>query len=153
MPTDSTFNHAIVTVDVPVRFAETDLMGIVHHAAYLVWFEIGRVAWMDAAGMPYTEIAANSRHFAVTGIHVEYRAAARFGDTIRVQTKVAQLRSRQISFIYELYNARDQTLLATGRSDHICVDLEGHMAKVPSHILERLEQGADQLATGERNVE
>ena len=55
-----------VALDIPVRFAETDAMGVVHHSNYIVWFEAARVAWMDAAGMPYTEVAAGGNHFAVT---------------------------------------------------------------------------------------
>ena len=74
-PVDELAN-AVVTVDVDVRFAETDSMGVVHHANYVVWFEVGRVAWMKAAGMPYTEIAASGHHLAVTAIHAEYRASS-----------------------------------------------------------------------------
>jgi YbgC/YbaW family acyl-CoA thioester hydrolase len=96
---------APVAVDIPVRFAETDAMGVVHHSAYIVWFEAGRIAWMAAAGMPYTEIAAAGRHFAVTAIHAEYRHAARFGDTVRVVTRLAKLRSRFVEFVYDVLNA------------------------------------------------
>jgi len=141
-------NHleeAIVATDLAVRFAETDAMGVVHHGAYVVWFECGRVAWMVAAQMPYTEVAASGHHFAVTGIHTAYRASARFGDTVRILTRLTKLRSRQVEFSYEVRKASDATLLATGVSEHVCVDLAGHMAKIPSLILERLEQGAIRL--------
>jgi acyl-CoA thioester hydrolase len=136
---------AVVTVDVEVRFAETDLMGIVHHASYIVWFEIGRVAWMKAAGMPYTEIADSGHHFAVTAIQAAYRTPARFGDTVRIHTWLARLRSRQIEFAYELRNLANNALLATGVSEHICVDLEGRMAKIPQTIVDRLFAGAASL--------
>jgi acyl-CoA thioester hydrolase len=154
IPSDSssTFNDAVVTAEVDVRFAETDLMGVVHHATYIVWFEIGRVAWMKAAQMPYTEIAASGHHFAVTGIHAAYRASARFGDTVRISTRLAKLRSRQVEFSYELRNGADNLLLATGVSEHICVDLEGRMAKIPQQITERLEAGAVALASRCRNT-
>jgi acyl-CoA thioester hydrolase len=138
--------QAVVATQVDVRFAETDLMGVVHHAAYVVWFEVGRVAWMRAAGMPYTEIAASGHHFAVTGIHAEYRASARFGDTIRIQTRLAELRSRQVKFTYDLLRIADESLIATGVSEHICVDLAGRMAKIPPPIVERLLAGAVALA-------
>lgn len=134
------------TLAIPVRFAETDLMGVVHHSAYVVWFEAGRVAWMDAAGMPYPEIAALGRHFAVTGIQAEYRAAAYFGEVIEVVTWLAQLRSRQVAFQYEVRRTGTAELLATGRSDHICVDLDGRMAKIPVAVIDRLQAGAIQLA-------
>lgn len=137
--------NAVVTVDVEVRFAETDSMGVVHHANYITWFEVGRVAWMKAAGMPYTEIAASGHHLAVTGIRAEYRASARFGDTVRISARLASLRSRQVEFTYELRNLADDTLLATGVSEHICVDLVGRMAKIPEPIVARLQAGARQL--------
>lgn len=132
-------------VDIDVRFAETDSMGVVHHAAYVVWFEVGRVALMKAVGMPYTEIAAGGHHFAVTGIHAEYRASARFGDTIRILTRIEELRSRQIKFGYELRKLSDNTIIATGVSEHICVDLSGRMAKIPPEVATRLIQGANNL--------
>jgi acyl-CoA thioester hydrolase len=136
---------AVVAVDVDVRFAETDLMGVVHHAAYVVWFEVGRVAWMAAAGMPYTEIAAGGHHFAVTGIHASYRLSARFGDTVRIHTRLAELRSRQVKFSYELRRVADEAVIATGVSEHICVDLEGRMTKIPPTVADRLWAGAAAL--------
>jgi acyl-CoA thioester hydrolase len=138
--------QAVVTTAVDVRFAETDLMGVVHHAAYVVWFEVGRIAWMQTAGMPYTEIAASGHHFAVTGIQAAYRASARFGDTIRIQTRLADLRSRQVKFTYELRKLSDDALIATGVSEHICVDLAGRMAKIPQPVVDRLLAGAARLA-------
>lgn len=143
-------NAAVVAVDVDVRFAETDLMGVVHHASYIVWFEIGRVAWMKAAGMPYTDIAASGHHFAVTGIQAAYRAPARFGDTVQISTRMAKLRSRQIEFAYELRILADNALIATGVSEHICVDLEGRMAKIPQWIIDRLFAGAASLTMHKR---
>ena len=137
---------ARVGLDLAVRFVETDLMGVVHHSTYLVWFEAGRVAWMDAARMPYTEVAAGGFHFAVTGISAEYRSGARFGDTVRVVTWLSKLRSRQVAFKYEVRIANSDILLATGSSDHICVDLDGRMAKIPEFVVTRLSDGAFSLA-------
>ena len=137
--------EAAVSTEIAVRFAETDLMGVVHHGAYIVWFEVGRVAWMDAAGMPYREIAQGGNHFAVTGIHATYRSSATFGDILRIQTRLIKLRSRQVSFAYEVSHCDSAELLVTGSSDHICVDLDGRMAKLPQPILDRLWEGANAL--------
>lgn len=133
-----------VALDIRVRFAETDAMGIVHHSNYIVWFEAGRVAWMDAAGMPYAEVAAGGNHFAVTGVQVEYRTPVRFDDRLQVITRLVKLRSRQVSFAYEVRNAENE-LLVTGGSDHICVDLEGRMTRIPGHVMERLRTGTATL--------
>jgi acyl-CoA thioester hydrolase len=140
------WHDALVGLDISVRFAETDLMGVVHHSTYVIWFEAGRVAWMEAAQMPYTEVAQGGHHFAVTGVAAEYRAAARFGDPVRVITRLALLRSRQVNFAYEVVHAQSNLLLATGRSEHICVDLAGRMAKIPPAVMERLHTGAKNLA-------
>ena len=137
--------HAVVPLDLAVRFAETDLMGVVHHSSYVVWFEAGRVAWMAAAGMPYAEIAQTGHHFAVTAIHAEYRAAARFGDVVRVMTRLTRLRSRQVAFGYEVRHADTNALLTSGMSEHICVDLDGRMAKIPEGVITRLMAGAERL--------
>lgn len=130
-----------VTTELVVRFAETDAMGIVHHSAYIIWFEAARVAWMDAQGMPYARFAAEGNHFAVTGIDVAYRRPCRFGDVVEVETQVTQLRSRQVTFAYKVRRAGDGALLATGKSEHVCVDLEGRVATIPHAAMERLQQG------------
>lgn len=135
-----------VVIELPVRFAETDAMGVVHHSNYVIWFEAARVAWMDAARVPYTEFAASGHHFAVTAVQVEYRAPARFGDTVRITAAPGRLRSRHVSFHYTVHNARDGALLAAGHTEHVCVDLDGHMARIPQPLLARLEAGMAALA-------
>ncbi len=141
----TTWQLASTTLDIQVRFAETDLMGVVHHSVYLVWLEAGRIAWLDAAGMPYTEIAGGGNHFAVTGVRVEYRAPARFGDVVQVSTRLENLRSRQVSFAYEVRNAAGGALLATATTDHVCVDLGATIARIPDHVLRRMRAGAESI--------
>ncbi len=148
MTSEEALQQAIVSVTVDVRFAETDAMGVVHHAAYVVWLEMGRVAWLTAAGVPYTEVAASGHHFAVTGIHAQYRASCRFGDRVRIETRVNKLRSRQVEFGYELYHAATAVHLMSATSEHICVDLAGKMARLPANFLERLQAGAARVARG-----
>ncbi|MGL4649297.1 MAG: acyl-CoA thioesterase [Caldilineaceae bacterium] len=131
---------AVVTF--PVRFAETDAMGVVHHAAYVVWLEAGRIGWLDAAGVPYAQIAAEGRHFAVTGLQMSYRRSVRFGATVQIATRLAQVRSRQVSFTYAVHECNADgapgPLLATGVSEHVCVDLEGRVASLPARVLQVL---------------
>ena len=141
-----TLSKATVPLDITVRFAETDEMAVVHHSNYIVWFEAGRVAWMDAAGMPYREISAGGNHFAVTGIQVEYREPVRFGDGVRVFTWVTELRSRKVSFGYDVRRENNDRLIVSGASQHICVDLKGKMAKIPQAVYERLLAGNARLA-------
>lgn len=137
--------RAGAALDLQVRYVETDAMGIVHHSNYLVWFEAARVHWMDVAGVPYAEVAAGGNHFAVTAAGVEYRAPAHFGEVVRVTASLTQLRSRQVRFEYVVENAASAALLATGFTQHICVDLSGHMAKIPAAVLDRLIDGMQRL--------
>jgi len=141
-----------VTTTLDIRFAETDQMGVVHHSSYVIWFEVGRVAWMKAALMPYAEVADSGYNFAVTAIHASYRASCRFGDTVQIVTRLTKLRSRQIEFSYEVRHNTDQRVLATGSSEHICVDSAGKMTKIPQTIYDRLCAGAEQLAAIGRGV-
>jgi len=145
-------NQAKAALELPVRFVETDGMGIVHHSNYLVWFEAARVHWMDMAGVPYAEVAAGGNHFAVTAACIEYRAPARFGDTVRIIVSVTQLRSRQVRFDYSIENAASGVLLAAGYTEHICVDLSGRMARIPQPIMDRFIIGIERMAATGRQL-
>lgn len=126
-------------LDITVRFAETDLMGVVHHASYIVWFEAGRVAWMSAAGLPYAQISNAGYNFAVTDVQCRYRTAIRFGDPVQVITRLAGLRSRQVEFTYEVVNSETGALCAVGSSSHICVDNSGAMTRIPDWVVEAFQ--------------
>lgn len=144
---DGAGNHAkpSVSIDIPVRFAETDAMGVVHHSAYIIWFEAARVAWLEAIGVPYAEVAASGHHFSVTGLRGEYRAPARFGDIVRVTATLSQLRSRQVTFEYTVTHAESGQLLMIGATEHICVDLAGKMTRIPDQFVERIRDGMERL--------
>ncbi len=133
---------AVSSIDIPVRFAETDAMGIVHHSNYVIWFEAGRVALMADAGIPYTVIAAGGNHFAVTSLQVDYRLPAHFGETVRLMTTVGALRSRQIVFHYALAG-QDGRALATGSTEHMCVDLANRTARIPAPVAAVLQAFAE----------
>ena len=113
-------------------------MGVVHHSAYIVWFEAGRIAWLEAAGVPYAQVSAAGYNFAVIEVSAHYRMAIRFGDPVRVITRLTMLRSRQIEFEYEVRHRDDGSLFATGLSRHICVDREGRTSKIPEWVVDGL---------------
>jgi acyl-CoA thioester hydrolase len=141
-------NFPSVPLEITVRFAETDMMGIVHHSAYVVWFEAARIAWQEAAGVPYSQVAAAGYNFAVTEINVRYRTAIHFGDPVQVISRLTALRSRQVEFEYEVRHRDAGTLCATGHSRHICVDREGRTATIPKWVVEGLEAGSTRLNGG-----
>lgn len=104
-----------------VRYAETDAMGVVHHAAYVPWFEVGRVNLLRAAGCPYGEIEARGLFVVLADLQVRYRSPARFDDEVVIETQLIALKSRQIAFRYRALLAVDATVLVEGQTAHIVV--------------------------------
>jgi len=107
---------------VRVRYAETDQMGIAHHANYVVWFEIGRTDLCRAAGIPYREIEARGFLLVVVEIGCRYSVPFRYDDEVLIRTTVSEVDSRAMTFRYELYDGAGETLHATGFSKHVWVD-------------------------------
>jgi acyl-CoA thioester hydrolase len=124
-----------VTV-IRVRYAETDAMGVVHHATYPVWFEVARTDLMNALGLPYREVEARGYYLMLSGLNVEYRRAARYDDTLYVLTRVTSVRSRTLTFRYEV--RRGDELLATGETRHIATDHGYRPARLPDDVLAAL---------------
>ncbi|HEY83772.1 MAG TPA: acyl-CoA thioesterase [Chloroflexi bacterium] len=114
-----------------VRFAETDLMGIVHHSAYLVWFEEARSAFMRAKGTSYTAFEAEGVSLAVSEAEVRYIAPAKYDRLITAQCQVDEVKSRKITFSYTVFDAETGQKLATGVTRHICITRDGRMTRVP----------------------
>jgi len=108
----------LIASEVKVRYAETDQMGIAHHANYLVWFEIGRTDLCRAAALPYSEIEQRGFLLVVTGIECKYRRPFLYDDTVVIQTTVGSIASRAFRFDYVLSGSDGETR-ATGSSSHI----------------------------------
>src|SRR6186713_2876703 len=93
--------------EIRVRYAETDKMGIVHHANYLVWFETGRSDLCRASGFSYKGMEADGLLMLVAESYLRYKAPAHYEDILIIRTKVAEIRSRSIRFVYEVYRPED----------------------------------------------
>src|SRR5512135_3032462 len=120
---------------VNVRYAETDQMGVVYYANYLVWFEVGRVAWCRARGFQYRDLEAqHGRMMMVAEVSCRYKAPAHFEDDILIRTAVGSATDRVIRFIYEIRNQRTGKLLATGESKHVVTDRNYRPARLPEHM-------------------
>jgi acyl-CoA thioester hydrolase len=106
-----------------VRYAETDQMGVVYHANYLVWFEVGRVELLRSIGLDYKHLEQDfDRMIAVVGVEVRYRSPARYDDDIRVRTSIAALRGSLLKMRYEVVRAGEDKVLCEGTTTHIVVD-------------------------------
>ena len=116
-----------------VRYAETDQMGVAHHANYPVWFELGRSDLMRARGLGYAEIEARGYYLMLSGLEVTYRRAARYDELLQLHTRVEGARSRRVVFEYRLLRAGE--LLASGRTGHVITDHAYRVVSLPADIL------------------
>ena len=123
--------------DVRVRFAETDAQGIAHHASFVVWLEVARVAyWAEHAG-GYRAIQEQGLEALTTGLQVEYRATAAFDDVLTVYLRCVDVRGAR--FRYEYRVERDGELIATAATLHATVDSRTHApTRVPSWFVEAI---------------
>jgi len=130
-------------VNVEVRYAETDQMGVVHHANYLVWFELARTNLCKVSGFHYAGIEDLGFHLMVTGATVRYRQGAHYGDHLRVVAWVDRLASRLLRFSYQVY--RGDELLATGSTEHVWVDATtGRLCRTPEVLRQTFSELAGQ---------
>lgn len=130
--------HSVETV---VRYAETDQMGRAHHGIYVVWCELGRTSMMRSHGISYAELERSGILLPVTRLEIEYRAAAYYEETVRIETRVAAVRSRSVSFGYEIYGPSAR-LLARARTDLACIDREGRTRRLPDEVRDALQAAA-----------
>lgn len=127
-------------LDVRVRYAETDQMGVVYHTNYLVWCEIGRTELLRAVtGMSYARLEEQGIALAVAELSIRYHGAARYDNLIRVQTTLTESRSRSITFEYRITNAETGERLASARTVLISLDPRGRPVKLPDNLRRQLE--------------
>jgi len=119
-----------------VRYAETDKMGVVYHANYLVWFEIGRTDWLRENGWNYREMEAEGYALPVIEAHCVYRQGARYDDEVEIRTRAKKLSQVRAQFDYEAIRHSDKTLLATAYSVHVSIDRHGRVVKLPERVRE-----------------
>ncbi len=121
----------VVETTFPVRYAETDQMQMVHHSSYVIWMEEGRSEFMRQSGADYADVERGGHLFAVTNIQARFLAPAHYGERVIVRTWIEELRSRQLTFGYEIANASTGAVLVTGASEHVCIDRQGNVVRIP----------------------
>ena len=116
-----------------VRYAETDAMGIVHHAVYPVWMELGRSDFLREAGLPYPAWEAQGIMMAVSELHLKYRAPARYDELVEVRCWLRSGGRRKVAFGYEI--SRDGVRLVEAESVHLVMGPDGRNRTLPEAML------------------
>jgi acyl-CoA thioester hydrolase len=133
MSTREKRSPAVCETRVRVRYAETDKMGVVYHANYFIWFEIGRVELLRQLGFSYRDMEEKDQCFiAVVDARCRYKAPARYDDEIIVRTHLKNVRDSVIHFGYELIRESDGVLLAEGETTHIVTNAAMKAASLPA---------------------
>ena len=127
-------------VELRVRYAETDQMGVVYHSEYLVWCEVGRTEYIRALGLPYAEMERRGALLAVADASLRYHGSARYDDLIRVETTLAEVKSRAITFDYLIRHVQSGARLVTARTMLVSLDRDGRPAPIPADVRELLER-------------
>ena len=121
-------------VELRVRYAETDQMGVVYHANYLAWCEVGRTELIRKHGRSYAEIERLGVALAVSDAALRYHAPARYDDLVRVTTTLTDMRSRSMSFGYVISHVERGTKLVTASTTLIGLDSSGRIARLPKEL-------------------
>src|SRR5918911_2148926 len=124
---------------VRVRYAETDRMGVVYHANFLIWFEIGRTEFCRARGFAYREMEEDESSFLVVAeVYCRYKAPAYYDDDLIVRTHITELRRRSVRFGYEIVRADNNQVIAEGETGHVVTDAEGRVRSMPERYRQLL---------------
>ena len=120
-----------------VRYAETDASGVVYHAHYVVWFELGRGEWFWQQDRDYhRDVEGRGLNWHVVELSSRYLAPARYGDLVTVRTWVKEIKSREFTLAYEVVNATTQQKLCEGWTKHFNVDAQWRVVKIPDALRE-----------------
>jgi acyl-CoA thioester hydrolase len=128
---------------VRVNYSETDQMGVVYHARYLVWLDVARTEHLRLAGMSYRELEEAGLRLAVGEVSVRYRRPARYDDRVRIRCWVRDLASRRIDFGYAIEHADDGRLLATAFTSLLALDRTMSFARLPDAVRRVMRPVAD----------
>ena len=121
---------------VRVRYAETDKMGVVYYANYLVWFEVGRGDLLRSLGWTYREMELAGVSLPVIEALCSYQRPARYDDEIEIRTRGRMLSPVRMEFEYEVIMIKDRTVAATGRTVHAALDTSGRPCRLPARVRE-----------------
>ncbi|WP_188375325.1 acyl-CoA thioesterase [Winogradskyella haliclonae] len=122
-----------------VRYGETDQMGVVYHANYASYFEVGRTEWLRQYGITYKSMEENGIMLPVISLNIKYKNSARYDDLLTLKTSLKKMPMASIEFDYELLNDKSE-LLATGHTVLVFIDMEKNRpTRCPKYLLDKIE--------------
>src|SRR5688572_6850861 len=130
---------------VRVNYSETDQMGVVYHARYLVWLDVARTEHLRRSGLSYRELEADGLRLAVSDVSIRYRQPARYDDSIRIRCWVREVASRRVEFGYAVEHADTEQLLATASTGLLALDTTMAVTRVPDRVRELLHPIPDPI--------
>jgi acyl-CoA thioester hydrolase len=133
---------------VRVNYSETDQMGVVYHARYLVWLDIARCDYLRQNGMTYRDLENQGLRLAVSEMSIKYRQPARYDDLVRVLCWVRSVASRRVEFGYLVEDADDRRLLATATTSLLALDTAMSLTRLPAAVREKLHPVTDPVKLG-----
>lgn len=129
-------------LELRVRYAESDQMGVVYHANYLVWCEMGRTELIrQLSGVSYADLERAGVALAVSEASIRYHGSARYDDLVRVRTTLAEARSRSVTFDYLITHADTGARLASARTVLVSIDANGKPKVMPDDLRRKLQPG------------
>lgn len=134
MAAQATDTPGITTIRHRVDYSETDQMGVVYHARYLVWLDVARTEHLRRGGMAYRDLEALGLRLMVSDLQIRYRRAVRYDDEVRVRTWVRETASRRVTFGYAVEHDVGGALLATATTALLVLDDKFDFARLPDEV-------------------
>ncbi|HOJ51377.1 MAG TPA: thioesterase family protein [Syntrophales bacterium] len=129
----------------PVRviYADTDAMGIVYHTNYIRWFEIGRTELLRHLGLVYADWGAKGFHLPVIEVYCQYLQAARYDQTLLIETEVGHVNRATVKFNYTIWDESKEREMAEGYTIHACINAQGKVIRLPWDMIEIIKRAFD----------
>ena len=135
------------TITIRPRYAETDQGGVVHHAVYPVWFEMGRTELLRANGLAYKDLEAGGVFFVVVELTVRYHQPAKYDEKLELETICSKVTPSKVEHTYKLSRCSDGATLAEGSSVLVCVNAQGKIRRMPDFMYPEEQNSAPSSAT------
>jgi acyl-CoA thioester hydrolase len=140
--------QAVSETFVRVNYSETDQMGVVYHARYLVWLDVARTEHLRRCGMSYRDLEASGLRLAVSEVAIRYRQPARYDDSVKIRCWVREVASRKVEFGYAIEHAEDARLLATASTSLLALDSTMALSRLPDSVRDVLREVTDPVKLG-----